>query len=212
MKRNVIVMCVIVISCNLFLSFNVVAQEEDRGKPLIYNEDSLKNVYSDFIDSLNPLIIIEDYPKSIKNLLSSSVERQKLGLETLGSTTQIEILPWIIPFLNSKDDYVRIYAIRAINKLVEHYTLKRRDWNISNQVRILPLKSDNVDLRPLAWLVLQNIRQQEPNIASYAARVAGYLNLNIFREEILLLKQSIHPAVVDSANTTLEMWDNWFEY
>ena len=175
-----------------------------------YDEAELKITYTNFIDSLNPVIFIRDYPKAIKNLLSANYENQILGIRTLKETQEIEIIPWLIPFLDSKDNYVRTEALMAISNLVVYHTLKRRDKNIPERVVIKPMTLNDTDLRPLAWPILQMLRlpDSNPNLRSYAATMIGYLNLQIFELEIKILLDSKHPAVVTSAEYALELLKN----
>lgn len=172
-----------------------------------YDEDTLRTNYIKFIDSLDPLVLTKDYPKAIQNLLSADHEKQILGIRTLKSTQEVEILPWLIPFVDSKDDYVPVEALQAIYKLVEYHVLKRRDYSKPGEIVIKPLQVNDPNLRPLAWLILQNLRLSDnhPNLRSYAASMAGYLNLQIFERELEHLLHSRHAATVKSAKLALEM-------
>ena len=183
-----------------------IAQRLQMFQPK-YDEDTLRINYINFIDSLDPLLLTNDYPKAIQNLLSADHEKQILGIRTLKSTQEIEILPWLIPFIDSKDDYVPIEALQAIYKLVEYHVLKRRDYSKPGEIVIKPLQVNDPNLRPLAWLILQNLRlpDNHPNLRSYAANMAGYLNLQIFERELKQLLHSRHPATVKSAEFALEM-------
>ena len=198
-----------ILTINLLITYNALAQKQQFLDPK-YDEAALKITYTNFIDSLDPLIIVSNYPKAIKKLLSASYENQKLGIRILKETLEIEIIPWLIPFLDSKDNYVRIEAVMAISNLVVYYTLKRRDNNIPDRVSIKPMTSNDTDLRPLAWLILQMLRlpDNNPNLRSYAATMTGYLNLQIFELEIEMLLDSKHPAVVNSAKYAIELLKN----
>ena len=198
-----------ILTINLLITYNAVAQEQ-KFLESRYDEAALKITYINFIDSLDPVIIVSNYPKAIKNLLSADYENQKLGIRTLKVTREIEIIPWLIPFLDSKDNYVRIEASMAISNLVVYYTLKRRDESIPERVSIKPMTLNDNDLRPLAWLILQMLRlpDSNPNLRSYAATMTGYLNLQIFELEIKMLLDSKHPAVVNSAKYAIELLKN----
>ena len=198
-----------ILTINLLITYNAVAQEQ-KFLESRYDEAALKITYINFIDSLDPVIIVSNYPKAIKNLLSADYENQKLGIRTLKVTREIEIIPWLIPFLDSKDNYVRIEALMAISNLVVYYTLKRRDESIPERVSIKPMTLNDNDLRPLAWLILQMLRlpDSNPNLRSYAATMTGYLNLQIFELEIKMLLDSKHPAVITSAKYAIELLKN----
>ena len=198
-----------IVTINLLITYNALAQEQ-QFLDSNYDEAELKITYTNFIDSLDPLIIVNNYPKAIKNLLSVNYENQKLGIRTLKETREIEIIPWLILFLDSKDKYVRIEALMAISNLVAYYTLERRDNSIPERVVIEPITSNDTDLRPLAWLILQMLRlpSSNPNLISYAATMTGYLNLQIFELEINMLLDSKHPAVVTSAEYAIELMKN----
>jgi len=198
-----------ILTLNFLITYSAVAQEE-KFLESKYDEAALKITYINFIDSLYPVIFINDYPKAIKNLLSANYENQKLGIRTLKETQEIEIIPWLIPFLDSKNSYVRIEAIMAISNLVVYHTLKRRDMNIPERVVIKPMTLNDTDLRPLAWFILQMLRlpDSNPNLRSYAATMTGYLNLQIFELEIKMLLDSKHPAVVNSAKYAIELLKN----
>ena len=198
-----------IITINFLITYNAMAQEQ-KFLESKYDEAELKITYTNFIDSLNPVIFIRDYPKAIKNLLSANYENQILGIRTLKETQEIEIIPWLIPFLDSKDNYVRTEALMAISNLVVYHTLKRRDKNIPERVVIKPMTLNDTDLRPLAWPILQMLRlpDSNPNLRSYAATMIGYLNLQIFELEIKILLDSKHPAVVTSAEYALELLKN----
>ena len=195
-----------ILTINFLITYNAVAQGQ-KFLETKYDEAELKITYTNFIDSLDPLIIVSNYPKVIKNLLSVNYENQILGIRSLKETQEIEIIPWLIPFLDSKDNYVRIEALMAISNLVACQTLKRRDKNIPERVVIKPMTSDDIDLHPLAWLILQMLRlpDSNPNLRSYAATMTGYLNLQIFELEINMLLDSKHPAVVTSAEYAIEL-------
>ncbi len=198
-----------ILTLNFLITYSAVAQEE-KFLESKYDEAALKITYINFIDSLYPVIFINNYPKAIKNLLSANYENQKLGIRTLKETQEIEIIPWLIPFLDSKDSYVRIEAIMAISNLVVYHTLKRRDTSIPERVVIKPMTLNDTDLRPLAWFILQMLRlpDSNPNLRSYAATMAGYLNLQIFELEIKMLLDSRHLAVVNSAKYAIELLKN----
>lgn len=188
---------------------SVVAQSLKNLKPN-YDEDILEIEYIRFIDSLDPMVIKSNYPKAIKNLLSVSVDKQKIGIKTLSATKEIDIIPWLVRLVNSNDTYVEIEAYFAMKELVSYYSLKRRDFSKPEGIFLRSISEEDVDLRPLAWLVLQMLRlpDSEASIRSYAATMAGYLNLKIFRQELNDLLESRHPATVNSAKYAIELLEN----
>lgn len=182
-----------------------------------YDEVALKRSFDAFISSLNSKEIKYDYRKAIKNIQSASTENQRIGIATLASTSEPGIIPWLLPLLDSKDNYVRIESMLAISKVVSHHSLKRRDLNRPEKIYLNPLSEDDLNLRPLAWLVLQKLRLPDdfPNERSYAATMSGYLNLYFFEHEINQLTRSRHPAAVHAALFAIEMFDHghkifWF--
>ena len=198
-----------ILTLTLLITYGAVAQEQ-KFLESKYDEAELKITYTNFIDSLDPVIFFSNYPKAIKNLLSANYENKKLGIRTLKETQEIEIIPWLIPFLDSKDNYVRIEAMIAISNMVVYHTLKRRDKSIPERVVIKPITLNDTDLRPLAWLILQMLRlpDNNPNLLSYAATMTGYLNLEIFELEIKMLLDSRHLAAVNSAKYAIELLKN----
>ena len=188
---------------------SVVAPSQNFLKPH-YDEDILEIEYIRFIDSLDPIAIKSSYPKAIRNLLSGSVDKQKIGIKTLSATKEIDIIPWLIRLVNSDDAYVQVEAYSAISDLVNYYSLKRRDFSKPEGIFLRPINEEDIDLRPLAWLVLQMLRlpDSEASTRSYAATMAGYLNLKIFRRELNDLLESRHPATVTSAKYAIELLEN----
>lgn len=186
-----------------------IAQSQRFLKP-DYDEGILEIEYIRFIDSLDPMAIMSNYPKAIKNLLSVSADKQKIGIKTLSATKEIDIIPWLVRLVNSNDTYVQIETYFAIEELVSYYSLKRRDFSKPEGIFLRPISEEDVDLRPLAWLVLQMLRlpDSEASIRSYAATMTGYLNLKIFRQELNNLLESRHPATVTSAKYAIELLEN----
>ncbi|HYT89953.1 MAG TPA: hypothetical protein VEL76_14700, partial [Gemmataceae bacterium] len=63
---------------------------------------------------------------------------------------------------------------------------------------------DDLDLRPLAWLVVRMLnRPDDGNTHAYAAVLIRYLELREFTPELRQLLQSRHPAVRDKAKWAL---------
>lgn len=172
-----------------------------------YLEAQLKVAYERHIDSLNALKISLKYPGAIRLLLSKKIEKQLRGIDMLRATKEVEILPWLVPLVDSENEEVSIQALFAIERLVEYHVLLRRDMSQPEGIYIRALGPDDPDLRPLAWLLLQQFKRGDsaPNQMSYAATMAGYLNLHIFRTELQVLQQSRHVSVQRSATYALQM-------
>jgi hypothetical protein len=106
--------------------------------------------------------------------------------------------------LDSDEKYVQTYAGLSIEKVVSSITLKRRDNKYPQYVLIKPIQKDDVDLKPLAWVILKLLRSENPNLSSYAVTMARYLNLYEFEGEILKLANSPHPAVTNTVKWAIE--------
>jgi hypothetical protein len=199
----------------MFLVFSIFvltaigsAAEQTAAIPK-YNETKMEKQCDEFVQSLDSLKIAHDYPQVIQNLFAVDPQRQIIGLKTLGEKNNLNAIPWIIIFLDSDNKEVKIYAGSALNQLVSSYTLRRRDMRHPDRIVIKPLGKNDVDLRPLAWVILKMLQNSENgNLQSQAAEMAGYLNLEYFEEELRLLKKSKYPAVVNSAQWALEMLAN----
>ncbi len=170
-----------------------------------YDEKVLRKQYLEFIDTLNYLDVVIDYRKAVEDLLSDNPERQIVAIKTLGETNQPNIIPWMIPFLDSKDSNLRIYAVLSIEKIVSSWALKRRDMLHPEAVVLKPLSNDEFDMRPLAWLILQMFRwPDDGNTHAYAATMTRYLELTEFEYELRACLKSRHPAVKNKARWALE--------
>ena len=144
--------------------------------------------------------------KAIEKLDSPDPQVRIAGIKTLAATGEVEVIPWIVPFVDSKDGQVRIYAGLYLSNIVEGQQLKRRDMSQPRRVVIKPLGSDDRDLRPMAWVILNMLRKSDDgNTHSYAANMIGYLGLKEFEGELRKLQKSRHPAVTRAARNALEM-------
>lgn len=174
-----------------------------------YNETELKKRFDEFVQSLDSLKIVQDYPKAIQNLLAVNPQKQIIGLNTLITINDINVIPWFIIFLDSDNKNVKTQAGAALQNLVTSYSLRRRDMNYPDRVVIKPPGRDDVDLRPLAWIILKMFRDSENvNLQCCAANMTGYLNLEYFEEELRLLEKSKYSTMVNSAQWALEMLAN----
>ena len=94
-----------------------------------YDEKVLKKQYLEFIDSLNYLDVVVDYRKAVKDLLSDNTERQIAAIKTLSQTNQPNVIPWMVPFLDSNDIYLRLAAANSIEQIVTWWALEL--WQLS---------------------------------------------------------------------------------
>src|SRR5262249_32472126 len=89
--------------------------------------------------------------------------------------------------------------------LVEQYTLRRRDPRIGDRVVLKPRGPGDLDLHPLAWLVVKMLRKPDDgNTHAYAAVLIRYLELRELVPRLRPLLRSRHPAVSDKARWGLE--------
>jgi hypothetical protein len=176
-----------------------------------YNETKMQERCAKFLQSLNPMQVARDYPKAIENLFSFDQTKMNIGLKTLKETNDPNVIPWIILLLDYNDDLerqhpipVKIQASVTLRDLISSYTLKRRDMSIPTRVVIKPLAKNDLDMRPLAWIVLKMIRKTGDQ--STGAWIAGYLNLTYFDEELQLLSKSSPGG--NNAGFALDMLKN----
>ena len=181
--------------------------------PPLYDEAELKERFDTFMKSVDMLTVSKDYPKAVRKLLSADPEKQVQAVKTLAETGEIEVIPWLLQFLDSEDSTLRIGTGASLEKLVSSYILKRRDMARPEVVLIRPIKSDEKDLRPLAWIVLKMFRRPDDgNTHAYAASMTRYLGLDEFQRELDQCLESRHPAVSNKAKWALESLERQKEY
>lgn len=180
------------------MAANPVAQAVDDVTPELR--------YKLFIQKLDTKQFTLDYAKAVRNLDSDDSETQVTGLMTLSATDELAAIPFIVPLLDSKDRYVRVYAGLALNKLVSKHALKRRDDSQPMKIVIKPLGPHDTDLRPLAWVISKMLRNSDDgSVHSYAATMIGYLDLKEFEPQLRQLLKSRHPANQNAARHALEV-------
>jgi hypothetical protein len=108
--------------------------------PLKYNVEDLKKDFDGFITELDFLKVAQDYPKAIRKLFSGDSESQIEAVRTLAETGEIEVIPWLLPFLDTEDKNLRIWTGASLEKLVSSHVLKRRDMSRPDVVLIRPLR------------------------------------------------------------------------
>jgi hypothetical protein len=169
-------------------------------------EQQLLEDYDSFLKRLDPKRIAADYALPVRDVQSKDCAHQERGVRVLGTSGEVDAIPWIVPLLDSACVYGRVYAGWALQEIISKNELLRRDPSHLDTVRLLPRSPNDIDLRPLAWLILQMMRAPDDgNTASYAATMAGYLELREFLPELKLLLKSRHPAVTNSAIYALEL-------
>lgn len=165
-----------------------------------------RRAFERYIESLDKDRISREYPQAIKMLRSDDPEAHATGIKTLAATGDLNVVAWLVPFLDSPDSDVRIWCGFHLQSLVAHEALKRRDPRIQDRVVILPRKPDDPDLTPLAWTLARMLEKPDDgNTHAYAATMIGYLGLSEFERNLRALLRSRHPAVTRSAATALEM-------
>jgi hypothetical protein len=176
--------------------------QQPPGKPV---EADLRKNYEKFMHALDFQRVVKDYPKALDNLDSGDPERQLAGLSTLCATGEPEVIPWMVPLLESPEGRVRIYAAMYIEKMVSAHCLKRRDGARPGRVVLKPLGANDLDLRALAWVVQQMAHQADDgDTQAYAVSLIRYLELKDFEGVLRGMLQSRHPAVSHKAKWALE--------
>ena len=197
--------------CIVFFGTNLFAKQAPL--PPKYDTIVLKKQFDVFMETLDPLLISKEYPGAVRKLLSSDPEKQLQAVRTLAETGEVEVIPWLLPFLESENESLRIWTGTSLNKLVSSYVLKRRDMSRSGDVLIGPLRPKDKDLRPLAWIVLKMFRKADDgNTHAYAASMTRYLGLDKFERELEQCLKSRHPAVANTAKWALESLERQKEY
>ena len=198
-------MCIVLSGTSLFA--------QQFPLPPKYDEVVLKRDFDAFMESLDMLTVCEDYPKAVRKLLSGNPEKQFQAVKTLAETGEIEVIPWLLLFLDAEDKNLRIWTGSSLEKLVSSYVLKRRDMTRPEAVLIRPLRPEEKDLRPLAWIVLKMFRKPDDgNTHAYAVSMARYLGLDEFERELEQCLESRHPAVANKAKWALESLEQQKEY
>jgi hypothetical protein len=179
----------------------------------MYNEAVLKKDFVAFMESVDMLTVSRDYPKAVRKLLSGDTEKQIQAVKTLAATGEIEVIPWLLPFLEAENNNLRIWTGSSLQKLVSSHVLKRRDINVPEFVVIKPLRPGDRDLRPLAWIVLKMFRKPDDGSThAYAASMTNYLGLHEFKRELEKCLGSRHPAVSNKAKLVLESMERQKKY
>jgi HEAT repeat protein len=178
----------------------------DTAAGQLDQEPALKQRYDAFVKSLDHRRLAKDYPGAVRNLDSPDPNKQIVGIKTLAATDEVKAVPWIVPFLDSEDQGVRVQAGLSLNAIVASYQLRRRDKSQPEKIVILPPGPGDTDLNPLSWVILKMLRlPDDGNTHAYAANMIGYLGLEEYEPELRRLLDSRHPAVTQAARQALEM-------
>jgi HEAT repeat protein len=169
------------------------------------DEAKLKKGYEKLLASLKLQDYVGQQPRTIAALRGQEPKAQIEALQMLARIGDPNALPLMVPLLESQDPTVRIWAGATVSQLVEEYTLRRRDPEIGDRVVLKPRGRGDLDLRPLAWLVVQMLKKPDDgNTHAYAAVLIRYLELRELVPNLRPLLQSRHPAVCDKAKWALE--------
>lgn len=178
---------------------------DQKALPPKYNEADLKKRYEALLTELDFVKVANDYPKAIKDLLGGDSEKQVIAVKMLGESGEPKVIPWLVPFLDSEDTPLRIWAGASIQRIIETSALRRRDPTRPDQILLRPLGEGELDLRPFAWIALKMFRKPDDgNTHTYAVTLIRYLEAREFEDELRHCLLSDHPAVSDKAKWALE--------
>lgn len=171
-----------------------------------HDEAKLKKACEKLLASLKPQDLPSKYSPAVAALKGQDPKEQIEALQRLARGGDPNSLPLMVPLLEAPDPTVRIWAGAAVSQLVEQYTLRRRrDPKFGDRVVLKPLSPSDLDMRPLAWLVVQMLKKPDDgNTHAYAAVLISYLELREFVPDLRPLLQSRHPAVSTKAKWALE--------
>jgi hypothetical protein len=154
-----------------------------------YDEAQLQRAYFAWVAELNTARVATDYGKAVRDLVSGEPSRQKAGLQTLSAAEEVEVVPWLVLFLDSPD--LRPWAASALDQVISRVALKRRDPK-ANDVVLLPRRPSDPDLKPLTWIALRLLRM--PGVLGNGATIARYVEARELEAELRAALGSRHPA------------------
>ena len=202
MKHRTVLHFLVLCLLNFVISSALANQ---KALPPKYNEADLRNRYEEFLTKLDYIKVASDYPKAIKDLLGGNSEKQLLAIKMFGESGEPTVIPWLVPFLDSEDNPLRIWSGVSIQRIIETCALSRRDPTRPEQVILRPLGEGELDLRPFAWIALKMFRKADDgNTHAYAATIIRYLEVREFEDELRRCLRSNHPAVSNKAKWALE--------
>jgi hypothetical protein len=190
----------------------VLAAGDGRGPKLDlkgHDEAKLKKDFDELVVKINGRDGLERITALAQKIKGLNAQEQVRMLQRLGDQANPRALAVVVPFLDSQDLQVRVHAGLAVSRMVERDALRRRDPAVSTRVVLKPLGQGELDLRPLAWVVLKMLRQEDDgNTHAYAASMIRYLELQTFKPELRQLLRSRHPAVSNAARWALDDLDS----
>lgn len=169
-----------------------------------FDEAELKSNFDEFINGIDSLSLTKKYPEIVRKILSHQPREQETALKMLARSQDIDAIPWILLLLDSEDKRVQTYAGYSLQEIVSSDALNRRDLKFPRFTVLKPLPKNAAALKPMAWIVLKLLRNQDPSLIAYAMTMARYLNLYEFEDEITKHRDSVHPAVTNTMKWAIE--------
>lgn len=180
----------------------------DRPAEKVHDEVAMRAACDRLFAALDSVRVARDYPKAIEQLLSVEPDKQINGLKVLAATGEPAVIPWLVSMLDADEHGVALHAGLGLSEIVSAHELRRRDLAAADKVVLKPRGADDLDLRPLAWVVRRMLKMPDDgNVHGYAATLIRYLELGEFAPELRRLLVSKHPAVSNKARWALESLD-----
>lgn len=178
----------------LILAVSVQAQQLQKAAPK-YDEQEVERLFKVWVDGLDTMAVTSDYKKPIRDLLSADIHRQTAAIETLGSSGDIRVIPWLFPFINQENNTLRIFAGLSIEKVISAAIHQKPDGRAKRAT----------SLKPTAWIALQMFRKPDDgNTWCYASNITRLLRMKEFEDELTRAMGSKHPSVSEDAKNALE--------
>ena len=137
------------------------------------------------------------YPAMVQSLRSEDVDSRVKALKSIGELGDPMAIPFVVPLLRHADRNTQVYAGLALQKIVSGKELARRGSPVQGKSYIKPPAENELDLKPMRWIVFEMMTCGEPSLQGYAVTMAGYLDLEELKPIIEALRDSRHPAVTD---------------
>lgn len=150
--------------------------------------------YTKFSQSLDVGGFALDYPKTIRDLRSNQRTDRLRALAVCRESEDLRSIPFIVAQIYYTDPEVQTWAGVALDTLVSHYELRRRDMSHPERVTLLPRGSAHIDLRPLRWIVVEMFYSGDSSLQSQASTMAGYIGLSDLEPMLRAVHKSRHPA------------------